>query len=81
MFMKVKSIDVITGLVFLGLGAFVTVSVIEIDRMLRDMPTVSFSWKTKQCVDVQDWGYKSDDIRPRYTCENLPQKFDHEWVE
>ena len=46
-----------------------------------NMPTVYFSYKTKQCVDVQDWNDNPKDVRPAYSCHNMPKKFNHEWVE
>ena len=54
---------------------------LKVYDVLMYRPTVYFSWKTKQCVDVQDWNDKPGEIRPAYTCENLPKKFKHEWVE
>lgn len=37
-----------------------------------DMPTVQESWSTKECVRV---------IGKGYSCDNLPAKYNHVWVE
>ena len=40
-----------------------------------DLPDVKFSYSTDECVEVIN--YNSDD---KYSCENLPTKFNHVWV-
>ena len=37
------------------------------------LPTVYESWETQKCVRV-------DDPDGRYTCQNLPTKYNHEWI-
>ena len=40
------------------------------------LPDVMFSYSTDECVKVIN--YAEDD---KYSCENLPNKFNHVWVE
>jgi hypothetical protein len=40
------------------------------------LPDVKVSYSTDQCVEVIN--YSDDD---KYSCENLPTKFNHIWVE
>jgi TRAP-type mannitol/chloroaromatic compound transport system permease small subunit len=35
-----------------------------------DMPIVQFSWKSGECVQVIGAG----------SCDNLPKKYEHQWV-
>lgn len=53
------------------LGAMITFVVLEAARM----PDVWFSYSTDECVKVIN--YDKDD---KYSCENLPNKFNHIWV-
>lgn len=41
-----------------------------------DMPDVWYSYSTGECVKVLN--YAEDD---NYSCEDLPRKFNHVWVE
>jgi len=38
-----------------------------------NMPDVYFSYSTKECTKVVNYG-------TMYTCENLPEKYNHIWV-
>ena len=69
------------ALAIAGLCGFMGFQIVGAYKVLLDYPTVYFSYKTKQCVDVQDWKDNPIGIRPAYSCENLPKKFNHEWVE
>ena len=40
------------------------------------LPDVWFSYSTGECVNVLN--YKENDM---YSCENLPEKFNHVWVQ
>jgi len=52
-----------------GTGALALNSVLSI-------PDVMFSYSTDKCVEVINY-VESD----KYSCENLPTKFNHIWVE
>ena len=41
-----------------------------------DLPDVLVSNSTNECVDV--FNYREDD---KYTCQNLPERYNHIWVE
>ena len=43
---------------------------------ITGMPDVDMSYSTGECVDVINY-----DERFNYTCENLPEKYNHIWVE
>lgn len=40
-----------------------------------NLPTVYFSYSTGECHAVHNWGDTN------YTCESLPKRFTHAWVE
>lgn len=52
-------------------GAIMAVGAV-VDRQLA-LPTVYQSWSTQECVKV-------DDPDGKYNCQNLPTKYNHEWV-
>lgn len=54
----------------LAVGAFVYVCLDSLD-----MPDVWYSYSTGDCVQVLN--HNPED---KYTCENLPRKFNHVWV-
>jgi hypothetical protein len=37
-------------------------------------PTVHFSWSTEECVEVINYNGSN------YTCDNLPDRYNHVWV-
>jgi hypothetical protein len=53
------------------LGAMITFAILD----AAGMPDVWFSYSTDECVKVIN--YNPDD---KYSCENLPNKFNHVWV-
>ena len=54
----------------LSVGFFYAVSV------TANMPDVHVSHSTGECVEVINYDERFD-----YTCENLPDKYNHVWVE
>ena len=63
--------DMLTTIV-IGIIVF-TFAVYAINDVLT-MPDVYFSYSTNECVKVINYGKD-------YTCENLPEKFNHIWVQ
>ena len=61
----------------LGIGFLIFVMVFFTAVSAGKIPTVYFSWETKDCVKV-DQGLTSTEI---YTCEDYPKRFHHGWVE
>lgn len=57
-------------------GAAVTGLLIYVVLTALSMPDVWFSYSTDECVKVVN--YVEGD---NYSCENLPSKFNHVWVE
>ena len=61
---------------FQGFGFAVLVgAVVYLWLEALSMPDVWFSYSTDECVKVIN--YDKDD---KYSCENLPAKFNHVWV-
>lgn len=56
-------------------GFISILSVITFALMESPMPEAHFNWSTKQCVNVINF-----DERFEYTCETLPEKYTHVWV-
>ena len=62
----------VNSVVFLALSA----GVLYAFNYAITLPDVKFSYSSDQCVEVIN--YNSED---KYSCENLPTKFNHIWVE
>lgn len=62
---------------FFGALAMLFFMVVLLDMALRaaTLPTVYESWKTQHCVKVDD------PLGGNYDCVNLPEKYNHVWVE
>jgi hypothetical protein len=59
----------------LGFGAMCGLAMwIVLDA--ASMPDVWFSYSTDECVKVINY-----DKNDKYSCENLPSKFNHVWVQ
>lgn len=63
----------LSGVVFAFTGILGLLYVINLALMI---PDVQFSYSNDVCVKVIN--YNPDD---NYSCENLPEKFNHVWVE
>ena len=59
----------------LGIFALAATGALALNSVLS-IPDVMVSYSTDQCVKVIN--YVEDD---KYSCENLPTKFNHIWVE
>lgn len=44
-----------------------------------DRPVVHQSWSTKECVRVEDPAAEHEGREP-YTCERMPERYQHVWV-
>jgi len=62
----------VNSVVFLSLSA----GVLYAFNYAITLPDVKFSYSSDQCVEVIN--YNSED---NFSCENLPTKFNHIWVE
>lgn len=67
---KVFSISLTIAMVSIVFGGFV----VALDRAAA-LPDVHFSYSTQDCVKVVNY---TDD---QFTCDNLPKRFYHVWVE
>ena len=67
--MKTILANIVGGVAVFGVLFF------ALDKALS-VPDVKFSYSTDSCVEVIN--YNEDD---KYSCENLPTKFNHIWVE
>jgi len=63
-----KNILIITA----GFIAGFTIVIYLLNSALN-MPDVYFSYSTKECTKVVNYG-------TMYTCDNLPEKYNHIWV-
>jgi hypothetical protein len=59
----------------LGIFALAATGALALNSVLS-IPDVMFSYSTDKCVKVINY-VESD----KYSCENLPTKFNHIWVE
>jgi hypothetical protein len=66
---KIKA--VLSGIIV----AFILAFFVKQVQMVADMPDVHFSWTTEECVKVLN--YAEDN---RYTCDDLPKRYNHVWV-
>lgn len=67
--MKQVILNILAAIAFIGLVIFVI-------TYWAGMPIVKESYSTAECVEVMN--FKEGD---NYTCENLPKKYEHMWVE
>lgn len=71
--MKFLSLSQILGAIAVGAAAaFIFTSV----NNALALPDVWFSYSTNECVKVLNYAEGDN-----YSCENLPRKFHHVWVE
>lgn len=45
-----------------------------------DRPEVYTSWSTKQCVEVKDPKAEFEGRVSEWSCDHLPEKYQHVWV-
>ena len=46
-----------------------------------DMPEVQFSYSTKECVKVLDPKAEYEGRRSEWSCDRLPERYNHTWVQ
>jgi hypothetical protein len=63
------------NLIVAGASALALFLVVVVIGNAMDMPDVKFSYSSNMCVEVVNYGDTN------YSCENLPSKFNHIWVE
>lgn len=61
-------------LITVVIGIIVFTFAVYVINDILTMPDVYFSYSTNECVKVINYGTD-------YTCENLPEKFNHVWVQ
>ena len=63
---------------FIAVGIFGIVQAVD---LAINMPSVLFSNKTRQCVQVIDYRESKPENEAPWSCENMPKKFNMYWVE
>jgi len=60
----------------LAIGGVIGVGLFSIADYAMSIPDVHFSYSTDACVQVLNYAEGDN-----YSCENLPTKFNHVWVQ
>ena len=62
-----------------AIGATFTFAILLVADYALSIPDVYFSYSTNECTGVQTYkGVFFDSLG--YSCENMPEKFNHVWV-
>lgn len=62
--------------VYVIVGSLLTVTLVNVVLASMSIPDVQFSYSTDECVHVQNFAEGDT-----YSCDNLPLKFNHVWVQ
>ncbi|UTC27988.1 hypothetical protein [Stenotrophomonas phage A1432] len=46
-----------------------------------DLPEVQFSYSTKECVKVLDPKAEYEGRKSTWSCDHLPERYNHTWVQ
>jgi hypothetical protein len=68
--------SLIDFIIAVSVGAVIGIGIGAVVKTALDTPDVWFSYSTDECVKVINYVEGEN-----YSCENMPSKFNHVWVE